>query len=68
MFKPKSVEIIFVGYFIISKYFRVFNENIRISKESIHIKFVESASTINPSNISEVFEICSPKKHINDII
>nr|GEX62488.1 ribonuclease H-like domain-containing protein [Tanacetum cinerariifolium] len=64
-FKRKADEGFLVGYFVISKAFRVFNSRTRKVKENLHIRFLENKSNVAGSGPKWLFDIDSLTKSMN---
>nr|GFB69455.1 retrovirus-related Pol polyprotein from transposon TNT 1-94 [Tanacetum cinerariifolium] len=64
-FDRKSDEGIFVGYFIISKAFRVYNIRIRKVEKNLHITFLENKPMIAGGGPKWLFDIDALSKSIN---
>nr|GEU54028.1 hypothetical protein [Tanacetum cinerariifolium] len=56
-FDGKADEGFFVGYFVNSKAFRVFNSRTRIVEETLHITFLENKPTVAGSGPTWLFDI-----------
>ncbi|GKB78226.1 putative ribonuclease H-like domain-containing protein [Tanacetum coccineum] len=56
-FDGKADEGFFVGYFVNSKAYRVFNNRTRIVKETLHITFLENKSNVAGSGPKWLFDI-----------
>ncbi|GJR40837.1 putative ribonuclease H-like domain-containing protein [Tanacetum coccineum] len=64
-FNGKADEGLFVGYFLNSKAFRVFNSRTRIVEENLHIKFSESTPNAVGSGPDWLFDIDALTRIIN---
>nr|GEU51948.1 hypothetical protein [Tanacetum cinerariifolium] len=61
-FDGKDDEGFFVGYFLNSKAFRVFNNRTRIVEENLHIRFSENTPNSAGSGPNWLFDIYTPPK------
>ncbi|GKC77346.1 hypothetical protein Tco_1128120, partial [Tanacetum coccineum] len=61
----KADEGFFVGYFINSKAYRVFNNRTRIVEENLHVKFSENTPNIAGSRPNWIFDIDALTKSMN---
>ncbi|GJY26764.1 putative ribonuclease H-like domain-containing protein [Tanacetum coccineum] len=64
-FDRKADEGFFVGYFLNSKAFRVFNSRTRIVEENLHIRFSESPPNVAGSALDWLFDIDALTRIIN---
>nr|GEU48108.1 ribonuclease H-like domain-containing protein [Tanacetum cinerariifolium] len=64
-FNGKADERFFVGYFVNSKAFRIFNSRTRITKETLHITFLENKPNVTGSGLTWLFDIDTLTKSIN---
>nr|GEV80597.1 ribonuclease H-like domain-containing protein [Tanacetum cinerariifolium] len=64
-FDGKVNEEFFVGYFVNSKAFRVFNSSTRIVQETLYINFLENKTNIAGSGPSWLFDIDTLTKSMN---
>ncbi|GJU59583.1 putative ribonuclease H-like domain-containing protein [Tanacetum coccineum] len=64
-FDEKADEGFFVGYFINSKAYKVFNSRTRIVEESLHVKFSENTPNIAGSRPNWIFDIDALTKSMN---
>ncbi|GJX17574.1 ribonuclease H-like domain-containing protein [Tanacetum coccineum] len=64
-FDGKADEGFFVGYFINSKAFRVFNTRTRKVEENLHINFIENKPSVAGSGPEWLFDIDSLTKSMN---
>ncbi|GJW42344.1 putative ribonuclease H-like domain-containing protein [Tanacetum coccineum] len=64
-FDGKVDEGFFVGYFVNSKAFRVFNSRTRIVEESLHITFLENKPNVAGSGLTWLFDIDTLIKSMN---
>nr|GFA69794.1 ribonuclease H-like domain-containing protein [Tanacetum cinerariifolium] len=64
-FDGKADEGFFVGYFLNSKAFKVFNSKTRIVKENLHIRFSESTPNVIGSGPDWIFDIDALTRIIN---
>nr|GFA35226.1 uncharacterized mitochondrial protein AtMg00810-like [Tanacetum cinerariifolium] len=64
-FDGKDDEGFFIGYFLNSKAFRVFNNKTRIVKENLHIRFSENTPNIAGTRPNWLFDIDALTKLIN---
>nr|GEU55911.1 hypothetical protein [Tanacetum cinerariifolium] len=64
-FNGKADEGFFVGYFLKSKAFRVFNSRIRIVEENLHIRFSENTPNVVGSEPDWLFDIDALTRTIN---
>nr|GFA40321.1 retrovirus-related Pol polyprotein from transposon TNT 1-94 [Tanacetum cinerariifolium] len=64
-FNDKADEGFFVGYYLNSKAFRVFNNRIRIVEENLHIRFNENTPNISRSGPNWLFDIDALTKSMN---
>nr|GEU75268.1 hypothetical protein [Tanacetum cinerariifolium] len=64
-FDGKADEGFLVGYFVISKAFRVFNSRTRIVQETIHIHFLENQPNVAGSGPTWLFDIDTLTQSIN---
>ncbi|GJX24175.1 putative ribonuclease H-like domain-containing protein [Tanacetum coccineum] len=64
-FNGKADEYFFVGYFLNSKAFRVFNIRTRIVQENLHIRFSESTPNVVGSRLDWLFDIDALTRRMN---
>ncbi|GJS68552.1 putative ribonuclease H-like domain-containing protein [Tanacetum coccineum] len=64
-FNGKADEGFFVGYFLNSKSFRVFNSRTSIVEEKLHIRFSESTPNVAGSGTNWLFDIDALKRTMN---
>nr|GEW95240.1 hypothetical protein [Tanacetum cinerariifolium] len=64
-FNRKAVEGFFVGYFVNSKAFRVFNSGTRIVEETFHITFLKNKPNVAGSGPTWLFDIDTLTKSMN---
>nr|GEV77840.1 putative ribonuclease H-like domain-containing protein [Tanacetum cinerariifolium] len=64
-FDGKADEGFFVGYFVNSKAFRVFNSRTRIVDETLHITFLENKPNVRGSRPTWLFDIDTLTKSMN---
>ncbi|GJY69867.1 ribonuclease H-like domain-containing protein [Tanacetum coccineum] len=65
MFDGKADEGFFVGYFVNSKAFRVFNSRTKIVEETLHIIFLENKPNVARSRPEWIFDIDTLTKSMN---
>ncbi|GJW80534.1 putative ribonuclease H-like domain-containing protein [Tanacetum coccineum] len=64
-FNGKANEGFFVGYFVNSKVFKVFNSRTRIVEETLHITFLENKPNVTRSGLEWLFDIDTLTKSMN---
>nr|GEZ92544.1 hypothetical protein [Tanacetum cinerariifolium] len=64
-FDGKADEGFFIGYFLNSRAFRVFNSRTRIVKENLHIRFSESTPNVVGSGLNWLFDIDALTRTMN---
>ncbi|GKD16869.1 ribonuclease H-like domain-containing protein [Tanacetum coccineum] len=64
-FDGNADEGFFVGYFVNSKAFRVFNSRTRIVEETLHITFLENKPNVTGSGLEWLFDIDTLTKSMN---